>query len=273
MRHLRPVGKPAPPRPRRPESSSVVMTDSTSRSPATQCLQQRVAAARRGRRRSRCRPSGRSRFGRLAATCGRHLLAAARAARRSGPPPTAGACSQRPMQGAAITRTSVPSSAGRRASRSPRAGHLAGQAVADAHGQRGRRRFAFLHDVEVVIEARDLVDLGLRQAHLLRQRRQVRGRQVAEAVLDLVQVLDQQVALARLVAEQALHVGERGRVDAAALRGLALALLRDFDLQDRDGDDLAVHSGVARGGSVHMARLGSGSDHALGAQRARSSAL
>ena len=34
MRHLRPAGKPAPPRPRRPESSIAWMTDSTSRVPS-----------------------------------------------------------------------------------------------------------------------------------------------------------------------------------------------------------------------------------------------
>ena len=45
-----------------------------------------------------------------------------------------------------------------------RAGHLARQAVADAHGERRRRGLAFLDDVEVVIEGRDLVHLGLREA-------------------------------------------------------------------------------------------------------------
>ena len=52
-----------------------------------------------------------------------------------------------------------------------RAGHLARQAVADAHRQRRRRGLAFLDDVEVVIEGRDLVHLGLREPHLLRPAR------------------------------------------------------------------------------------------------------
>ena len=101
--------------------------------------------------------------------------------------------------------------------------HLAGQAVAHTHRQRRRRRVAFLHDVEVVVEARDLEHLGLREAHFLGQRREVCRRQLAEAVLNLVQVLDQQVPLARLLAEQLLHIVQRTGFDAPALRRLALA--------------------------------------------------
>ena len=56
------------------------------------------------------------------------------------------------------------------------AGHLARQAVAHPHRERLRRCFAFLDDVEVVIERRDLIDLGLRQPHLLGQGRQMGGR-------------------------------------------------------------------------------------------------
>ena len=55
----------------------------------------------------------------------------------------------------------------------------------------GGRRLAFLHDVEVVIEGRDLVHLGLRELHRLRERIQVRGGKVPEAILDAMQVLDQ----------------------------------------------------------------------------------
>ena len=95
-------------------------------------------------------------------------------------------------------------------------GDLARQALADADRDLRRRVLAFLHDVEVVIEARDLVDLGLRQAHLGGERGEMRRREVAEAILDPVQVLDQQVALARLRAEERLHLGERVGVDAPA---------------------------------------------------------
>ena len=45
----------------------------------------------------------------------------------------------------------------------------------------------------MVIEARDLENLRLRESHFLRQRGQVCRRQVAERVLQLVQVFDQQI--------------------------------------------------------------------------------
>ena len=98
MRHLRPAGKPAPPRPRRPESSSVAMTDSTSRSPARQALQQRVAALATVARVvdvARC-PD------RAVAPAATAATTLSQRARGTGfwPTTAAGACSQRPMQGA-----------------------------------------------------------------------------------------------------------------------------------------------------------------------------
>ena len=63
-----------------------------------------------------------------------------------------------------------------------------------------------------MVEGRHLVDLGLRELHLLRERRHVRGRKMLVAVVDLVQVLDQEVALARLGAEQRPHLGQRFRI-------------------------------------------------------------
>ncbi len=120
-----------------------------------------------------------------------------------------------------------------------RTGHLARQAVADANGERRRRRLAFPDDVEVVIEARDLEHLGLREIHLGGERREVRRAEAPVAVLDLVQVLDQQVAPPRRVAEQRTHLGERRRIDAPAARRFALALAaRPFG---SDRDDGAVH--------------------------------
>ena len=129
------------------------------------------------------------------------------------PTTAAGACSQRPMHGA---------------------GDLARQAVADANGQRRRRGLAFLDDVEVVIEAGDFVDLGLRQAHLLCQGGEMRRREVAEAILDLVQVLDQEVTLARLGAEKRLDLRQRPGIDASPSRRRALALPRRRLRRDRD---------------------------------------
>ncbi len=98
-----------------------------------------------------------------------------------------------------------------------RAHELAGQAVADPHGQRRRRALILLHHIEMGVERRDLVDLGLGEAHLLGERREVGGREMAVAVLDQVQVLDQQVAAPRALAEQASHLVERILLDPAAL--------------------------------------------------------
>jgi len=72
-----------------------------------------------------------------------------------------------------------------------RAGHPARERLADADRQRARRRLALLHHVEVVIEGRDLVDLGERESYLLRERREMRGCKVAVAVVDPVKMLDQ----------------------------------------------------------------------------------
>ena len=99
-----------------------------------------------------------------------------------------------------------------------RARHRAGQRVADPHRDRRRRRFAFLHHVEMGVERRDLVDLGLRELHLGGERGEMRAGNVAVPVLDQVQVLDQQIAPPRPVAEQRAHLVERLRIDLAALR-------------------------------------------------------
>ena len=133
-----------------------------------------------------------------------------RARRSGGRPRRPARRSQWPMQGARTTRTAagiepVPQGREQRLG----AQQLAGQAVADPHGERRRRRLALLHHIEMGVEGRDLVDLGLRQAHLLGERRQMRGREMAVAVLDQVQMLDQQVAPARAVAEQGPHLLER----------------------------------------------------------------
>ena len=99
-----------------------------------------------------------------------------------------------------------------------RAGELARNRVAHADGDRRRRGVAFLHDVEVVIERRHLVHLGHRHLQLGGERDEVRRGQVAVAVLNLVEVLDQQIAPPRRVAEQLQHLLERAWIDAASLR-------------------------------------------------------
>src|SRR5262249_55446287 len=60
--------------------------------------------------------------------------------------------------------------------------------------------------------------------HLLRQRGEMRRGKVAVAVLDQVQVLDQQVAPALAVAKQGAHLVERTRINLPALGGLAGAI-------------------------------------------------
>ena len=200
-----------------PTISSSAMTASTLRSAVEAC-----------RARSRTRPS--ARYCRVvdvapeAAARPRGLRSPARplaaVARSTGLRPTtaAGACSQRPMHGAPITRTPGPSvaasSARQRVGRPP-SGRTASRKSRTV--QRRRWRLAFLHDVEVMVERRDLVHLGHREPHFLRQRDDVRSRNAAVGVLNPVQMLDQEVAPPRRVAEQRAHLGQRLRIDSAAL--------------------------------------------------------
>ena len=100
----------------------------------------------------------------------------------------------------------------------PGAGQLARKAVADPHRDCRRRRLVLGEHVEVRVERRGLVDLGHRQAHLVGQRGEVRRADAVPAVLDQVQVLDEEVAVARTVAEQGADLVERGRVDLPSLR-------------------------------------------------------
>jgi hypothetical protein len=69
------------------------------------------------------------------------------------------------------------------------------------------------------VESRDLVNLGERQPHLLRQRSQMRSRKMPVTVLDQVQMLDQEVTLARALTQQRPDLVKRLRVDLAALGG------------------------------------------------------
>src|SRR5258706_3136257 len=74
-----------------------------------------------------------------------------------------------------------------------------------------------------MIERRNFVYLGLRQPHFLRQRGQVRGRQMSVVILDPMQVLDQEISAAWCIAEQRANLLARHRVDRATL-GLAPTL-------------------------------------------------
>ena len=97
----------------------------------------------------------------------------------------------------------------------------AGEAVADPHRQRRRRRLAVHDDVEMGVERGDLVDLDQRKPHLVRERHEMAGVQAAVVVLQQMQVLDQEVAPARAVAEERAHLVERLRIDLPPLRRFA----------------------------------------------------
>ena len=55
------------------------------------------------------------------------------------------------------------------------AGHFAGEGVAYADRHRRRRGLIVAQHIEMRIEGSDLIDLGQRQLHLMRQRHQMRG--------------------------------------------------------------------------------------------------
>ena len=140
-RHLRPVGKPAPPSPRSPESSSVSITSVDGRARRRGSRRAAGSRRRRGRRRSRGSPAARGCVS-PAATAAATLSTVACSC-SAWPIAATGALWQPPMQGARTTRT-----LGRRAGRAAppsscsRADQRAGQAVADPHRERRRRRLA-----------------------------------------------------------------------------------------------------------------------------------
>ena len=111
-----------------------------------------------------------------------------------------------------------------------RPGQFTRQRVADPDRDGRRRGLAFLDHVEMGIEGRDLVDLGLGQPHLLGQCRHVRRRKMSVGVLDQVQKLDQKVAPAGPVAQQSPDIRKRLILGLPALRcppSLAGAILPD----------------------------------------------
>ncbi len=99
-----------------------------------------------------------------------------------------------------------------------RAHHGTGQRIANPNGQRRDIGLAFLHHVEMRVEGRGLEHFRKRQFHLVGQRREMRGRDLAIFVLDQVQVLDQEIAPPRPIAEQQLDFVGGGGVNLAALR-------------------------------------------------------
>ncbi len=107
----------------------------------------------------------------------------------------------------------------RRVEEALRAGELATEPR--AHPQRPQRhRRVVGDDVEVVIEARDLVDLGHRQPHLGGERYQMPLPQRAMGILQAVQMLDQPVApmtIRRRRTDGRADLGQRARGSVATL--------------------------------------------------------
>ena len=116
-----------------------------------------------------------------------------------------------------------------------RAQHGAGQGIADANGQRRDVGLALLHHVEMRVEGRGLEHLGKGQLHLVGKRCEMRRGNLAIGVLDQVQMLDQQVAPPRPVAEQKRDLFSGQGIDLAALGrrfGALAALARMFERAD-----------------------------------------
>ena len=101
--------------------------------------------------------------------------------------------------------------------------HHAGERIADPDRQRRRALFTFAHNIEMVIERGDLIDLRLAQLHLMGQRMQMACGQAAIAVLNEVEIFDQQVAAPRSVPQCILNFNQRRLVELAALGQAARA--------------------------------------------------
>ena len=99
-----------------------------------------------------------------------------------------------------------------------RAQHGAGQGIADADGQRRDVGLALLHHIEMRVEGRGLEHFGKRQLHLVGKRCEMRRGNLVIGVLDQVQMLDQEVAPPRPVAEQKRDLVRGLGIDLAALR-------------------------------------------------------
>ncbi len=100
-----------------------------------------------------------------------------------------------------------------------RAQHGAGQRIADANGQRRDIGLALLHHVEMGVEGRGLEHFRERKLHLVGEGREMGGGNLVIFVLDQMQMLDQEIAPPRPVAEQELDLVRRGRIDLASLGG------------------------------------------------------
>ena len=127
-----------------------------------------------------------------------------------------------------------------------RAQHGAGERVADANGERRDVGLALLHHVEMRVEGRGLEHLRESQLHLVGERREVRRGNLAVGVLDQVQMLDQQVAPARPVAEQKRNLFSGLRIDLTSLRGRFGPLASLAGMFERaDFLDVMIHRNIS----------------------------
>jgi hypothetical protein len=76
----------------------------------------------------------------------------------------------------------------------------------------------------MVIERGDFVHFGRRKAHLVRERDGMGRRNAAVAILDFVEMLDQEIACPRCITEQSLDFGQRLWIDRTSF-DLARSLL------------------------------------------------
>ncbi len=78
--------------------------------------------------------------------------------------------------------------------------------------------FALLHHIEMGVERRGLEHLRKRQLHLVGKRREMGRGNLMIFVLDEMEMLDQEIALPRPVAEQEFDLVRGGRIDLTPLR-------------------------------------------------------
>jgi hypothetical protein len=68
------------------------------------------------------------------------------------------------------------------------------------------------------IEGRNLVSRGLRESHLLAERAQMAGGNIVVAVLNEMQILDEQVVTPRLIPQKLAYLLERLSIELPPLR-------------------------------------------------------
>ncbi len=111
-----------------------------------------------------------------------------------------------------------------------RPGHLATQPVAHPYSQLRGRGYtpagAFLHHIEVMVESRNFVDLGLCESQESSHSGEMRRTQLLVAIVDAVQILDQQVMTVRAGAYQGFHFLDRLGIHRAPFGRLSLPLFR-----------------------------------------------